>query len=145
MSRKQYKNLKERLRKITLLRKKGSTLKEIGDAFGISQERVRQLITQKKYKKCFSHHIKFLILCPYCEIKNSYLKILSRIIKNSRSLLYEAKRLSELDRKKVSIIQKAIFIKTVKNSLHYSFNKIARLLKKHHSSIINLYNTSYEI
>jgi RNA polymerase sigma factor (sigma-70 family) len=47
----QYKNLTPRQREILEMRLKGKTLEEIGNKFGITRERVRQILARLKNKK----------------------------------------------------------------------------------------------
>jgi len=128
-------------KQIIELRKKGYTLKEIGNKFGVSSERIRQIIKYSKLKKksCRKHHVGFYDHCSVCEIIESYSNYLE-IIKNNDDLIQiECDRLSNTDRSKDLVIMRSLFIKFLFDVKKLNFSKVGRLLKRHHTSIRNLY------
>ena len=75
---------KERNKKILKMRSENLTLREIGEKFSITRERVRQILLPKIPLKTCSVHKKSYSTekCYYCVLNKNYLKVLDILIKN---------------------------------------------------------------
>ena len=123
---------------IKVLRKKDWTLKEIGSKFGVTGERIRQILDKKKPQYCRRHGLQFMTKCKYCYNETHYKALLQSNIRK-HNLEEEIMRLSKRDRRGETIVQRKLLIKKLHDELHMSFCAIGRLLKRHHSTIIWLY------
>lgn len=103
------------------------TLKEIGEKFNLSSERVRQIVND------FSSSKEEL----YQTIKTEYCDKLQGILK--AGIHEEIDRLSKPDRRKELVIQRIALVKTLYNDYGFSFRQIGFLMERTHKSIINLY------
>lgn len=103
------------------------TLKEIGDKFNLSSERIRQIVND------FSNSKEEL----YQLIKKEYCDKIKDILKDN--LIEEIERLSKPDRRKELVIQRVSLIKVLHDDFHFSFRQIGFLLERTHKSVINLY------
>ena len=121
------------------LRKKDFTLKQIGDKFGVTGERIRQILDKKKPQYCRKHNIQFTSKCKYCYQETHYQKLLKSNLRK-HNLDEEINRLAKRDRRGETIVQRKLLIKKLHDELKLSFSAIGRLLKRHHSTIIWLYN-----
>ena len=124
----------KRNKEIKELRKKGLTLQEIGQKHGISNERVRQIIKGKSQNFCKKHQNQFLSVCEFCQHQRNYLNLLENCF-----LLDEIKRLSKLGRQKTKILEQSWLIGFLRKKFGMSYLQIAKLLKRDHAAIINLY------
>ncbi len=119
---------KNKNKQIKKLRKEYNlTLKEIGDKFNISSERVRQIVNDIPNPKKELYKL----------AKKEYCDKISKILENNLS--EEIERLSKCDRRKEIVIQRTALIKILRNKYGFSFRQIGFLLKRTHKSIINLY------
>ena len=123
--------------KILSLRRKGLTLKKIGDKYGITQERVRQ-ITEYKFFVCPRHKINCIEQCLRCVVEDGYGKDLKKM--KMADLVMEGIRFSKLGRQKQTMIQKELYVKILKNKFSLNFNQIAKMLKRDRKTVFNLYN-----
>jgi Mor family transcriptional regulator len=129
--------IKNRNQKILTMREQGITLGELSKKFKLSIERIRQIVSfEPNY--CVRHSKSFLNNCPYCEIELTYKEIYSQ--KDLESLLKEGKKLSSLGREKVNVLKKRIFVNILRDKYKHNFSAIGRILKKHRTTITNLYN-----
>lgn len=124
----------QRNKKIKELRKKGLTLQEIGEKHGITNERVRQIIEGKKNNFCKKHQNQFLSICEFCQHQKNYLTLLE-----GGFLFDELKRLSKQGRQKTKVLEQSWLIGFLRKKFKMSYVQIAKLLKRDHSAIINLY------
>lgn len=76
-------------------------------------------------------------------IRTEYKKNIFDILQNE--LLPEALRLSRLGRDEISVMQKQIFVSTLLTHYKFSYVLCGELLKKDHSTIINLYDREQNI
>lgn len=120
--------MKNKNEKIKELRNKYKlTLKEIGEKFNLSSERIRQIVND------FSNSKEEL----YQTIKAQYCDKLKGILKDN--LLEEIERLSKPDRRKELVIQRIALVKILHDEYGFSFRQIGFLMERTHKSIINLY------
>lgn len=123
--------------KVIEMRNKNATLGEIAKKFKLSTERVRQIVSfEKNY--CLNHNTSFTDRCGYCDIektcRDNYLDF------NRKELLDEGKELAKLGRYREDIIKKRVFVRIMRDTFGFSFSGIGRILKKDHSTILNLYH-----
>lgn len=134
-----------RLKEIKKLRSKGLTYREIGKKYGISIERVRQILNPPVYKFCKKHNRKYIKICVYCETIKKYEDFLSLMAYNDwwnvneNEINKELKRLSKIDRSKKTTIERVMFIKKAINSFGKGKVELAKLLKRHRTTINYLY------
>jgi hypothetical protein len=116
------------------------TLKRIGDKFGVTQERIRQILQKKEQKFCKKHHIKYLKVCRYCYNETNYKNLLQSNIRK-HNLNEEIERLSKKDRRGEVVLQRKLLVRKLHDDKEFklSFSAIGKLLHRHHSSIIFLY------
>lgn len=128
--------IQRRNQKIHEMHSKGISLADISVKFKISPERVRQIVSFEP-NFCLKHSKYFKTTCPYCEIGFIYEQMYSGY---SLSQIIElGEELSKLSRNKEDVLKKRIFVKLMRDKFKYSFARIAKVLKKDHTSIINLY------
>lgn len=124
--------MKTRDDKIKEIREKKSlTLQSIGTKYGLTGERVRQIINnvdQKKQER-------------YTKIQSDYTKHIQNIIDDH--LLEEIERLSKPDRSYELIVQRSALIKVLHDKYEFSFRQLGVLFQRSHRAIINLYR-NYE-
>ena len=117
-------NIEKRNEKI---RSSQLSAKELSEKYGISYERVRQIIRNDKEKQ-----VKRLLY-----ISKEYSKNVSKIIETDMNK--EVRRLSSKGRNKIIIIQKIIFIRTLKDKYGMSLYRIAKLFGNNYGTIFHLY------
>lgn len=118
------------------LNEKGISIDEIAKRFKLTGSRIRQILSNEP-NYCIKHSKYFKNKCSYCGVEESHKKYLSNCKEDG--LVKLAKSLSKRGKNKEEIIKKRIYIKILKNKYGYSFSKIGRLLKRHHSTIMSLY------
>lgn len=119
--------LQVRNRKIRNEHKKGATFVSLSKKFNISSERIRQICLDTEDKAALaadmlSKYKHFLIT------KDDYGTLLNQIAS-----------LSKPDRKKETVLRRRELIRYLHDKLDLSFFKIALLLRRHHTSVSNLY------
>lgn len=117
------------------LRRKGKTLKEIAGIFGVSTAGIGQLL--KPNKRCVIHGIYHTIRCYRCARKEKLDKILHRVERDG--VMREIKELSVRNRSYEMLSRGRLLIKKLHDGYGLSFLTIGKLLKRHHTSIMNLY------
>ncbi len=127
---------KKRNNYIKVLKKQNFSLSEIGRVVGLTAERVRQILTNK-YKWCSIHQRNYLGSCIYCQTEKRYKYLLKRFSKDG--ILDDIKKLSIQNRHKDLVIQRRLLVKLLKDKYRLPLYRIAKLLNRHHTSIINLY------
>ena len=132
----------KRNQKIVELRKQKWKLQEIALPMKITQERVRQVISEeeKKFKFCKLHKKKYTErICPTCKRVKWLIKIVRYVLKEKG---FDSFKVLDLhNRQKDIVLQRMILIKELVNRYNFSFNTIARFfIHRDHTSIINLYN-----
>lgn len=118
------------------MRETGATLEEISKKFKLSAERVRQIITREP-NFCIKHSRSFSNRCEYCVLEETYKKGLSDC--DIEQVLYLSKRISPTGRAMKEIIQRRLITRLLRDKYKQSFGAIGRLLKRDHTSIMNLY------
>jgi hypothetical protein len=118
--------------------RKNLTLREIGLEMGVTAERVRQILNKKELKLCKKHNLHFAVRCKYCFQEANYKSLLKNHLKKN-GLEAEIRRLAKPGRKAEVIVQKKLLIKKLHDEIGLSFNAIAKLLKRDHSTISFLY------
>lgn len=106
--------------------RKTKTYQEIGKKFGISGERVRQVIQGEERKES---KLKY--------VQEQYIKNLDKILK--ANLFDEIERLSGRDRSADIVMQRRALVRKLKDEYGFSFREIAFVLKRDHTTIIHLY------
>jgi len=117
-------NIKTRNEKI---KESNLSMQELADKYGISYERIRQIIRNDKERQ--KKRIVY--------ISREYKENVSRIIESD--INKEVHRLSSKGRTKIIIIQKIIFIKTLKDKYGMSLYRIAKLFGNNYGTIAHLY------
>lgn len=115
---------------------KGISINKIANKYKISGSRVRQIINNEP-NYCVRHSKYFEVRCPYCETESIYKQIYEK--SSEVDLIVLSKDLEDSDRSKQAILRKRIFVRVIRDKYKYSFSKIGRLLKKDHTTIMNLY------
>lgn len=119
---------KTRDQKIKEIREqKTLTLESIGNKYGITGERVRQILNDTDLKR----------KQRYSKIQYDYITHIKSIIDDH--LLEEIERLSKPDRSKELVVQRSALIKTLHDKYDFSFRQLGILFERDHSTIINLY------
>ena len=128
------------LKRIKKLRDKGETLQFIGNDQNVTSEAVRLQLKNYNLPYCKKHKKRFSKECYFCQVDNEYKKKIDKL--SALGLLKEIRKLSKPNRKKEIIIQKIILIRKLYNpagEFNLSFPQIGKLMRRHYSSIINLY------
>jgi chromosomal replication initiation ATPase DnaA len=111
-----------------------STLRQIGQRFNITPERVRQILLQKQAKKCPIHNIFITNQCRWC-IRNQQLLL---VLKED-SIQKQINRLSSRDRSRQTSTERTLLIKKLRNKPYkMSFRQIGQLLGRDHTTILHL-------
>lgn len=105
----------------------------IGDKFGITQERVRQICDNRPINK------EDLLL----KVANQYVKKFKGKI-NAKELLEDISLFSKPDRTKATVIKRDALIAYLYDELDFSFLEIARLLNRDHTTIVHSYRKDNE-
>jgi len=117
-------NIKQRDEKI---KNSDLSIQELADKYKISYERVRQIIRNDKERQ----KKRFLFIAR--EYKQNVSKIIETDINK------EVHRLTSKGRNKIIIVQKIIFIKTLKDKYGMSLYRIAKLFGNNYGTIAHLY------
>lgn len=120
-------NLDERNRQIRRHRANGWSYPEISQRFKVSAERARQVCEQTQTRQDI-----------YNSIEAAYR---DKVIKKADYywIKAEIERLSNPNRQKQLVIERQYLIRYLVDNLGFSFFQTAKLLKRHHTSISNLY------
>lgn len=135
--------MNRRTQRILKLRKEKYTFQQIASMMDpvLTAERIRQIIQKTKEKHlrfCIKHKLSIKTTCKICDLEKSY--FLSIKYLSFPALEKEIKRLSKKDRKKEIVIERNLLVKRLRDDMGFSFNKIGKLLKRDHTSIIWAYN-----
>jgi len=125
-----YKKKKTRLTKVFNDLRKDLTLKQIGERYGLSHERVRQIANENEQ----IDWLKMVQVHYAPKIKKMSRKALDR----------EITRLSRPDRRQEIVLQRHIVVRVLRDKFKLNFSEIGKLFKRDHSTIINLYYKEYE-
>lgn len=129
-------HLVRRNSKIVEMRKK-TTLREVAEKFNLTISAVWFVCNPKKYNFCKKHKLRYFQFCKLCE-KKKYDIIYNSMFEDD--LVKKGKTFIKEDRLGKKIIQKRALVRVLRDEFGWSFVKIGKLLKRHHSSIINLYH-----
>jgi len=125
------------VKEIEELRKQNKTLNFIAQKFSVTVETIRR---QLNYNYCDKHKNRYSNRCYFCNKEIIELEYNKKINKLSKSgLLAEIRKLSKPNREEELVIKRIKIIKKLHNELNFNFSQIAKLMRRHHSSIINLY------
>ncbi len=103
------------------------SLKQIAKKFNLSPERIRQIVSEYRTANI-----------PRNVLEKEYKKNIVDILLHE--LIQESVRLSYKKRDTEYVVQRQIFIHTLKKIFGLPFTEIGFLLQRDHSSIMNLYN-----
>jgi len=103
------------------------SIQELANKYKISYERVRQILRDDKERQ----------IKRFLFIAKEYQENVSKIIETD--INKEIQRLKSKGRNKIIIIQKVIFIKTLKDTYGMSLYRIAKLFGNSYGTIIHLY------
>lgn len=114
------------------------TLKETGERFKLTSERIRQIQLTKHRKTCKEHNRFYYNSCSYCLAKNyeqflmqlDYAALEKEVVKESKNKL----------RDYLSVQRRAYLIEILFVKFQKSWTEIALMLNKDRSTIIHLYN-----
>jgi AraC-like DNA-binding protein len=115
-------------------------LKEIGAVYGITRERVRQILEKKNLKLCAKHQVHFLEKCWRCTQQSQYKKKLKNL-HTDKELREEAKRLSAPGRTGKPVLERKLLIKKLINERGMSYSEVSRLLKRDRTTIMHLHKS----
>lgn len=117
--------------------RKTHTLSETGKKFGLSSERVRQIGLTKSRKRCSTHNRYYYNACSHC-LSVTYKTLL---YSSDYAFIEKEVKKESKNRKRdfLSVQRRKYLIQILHEMYGMSFSKIGLLLKRHHSSISNLY------
>ncbi len=118
------------------MRENGSTLEEIAQKFKLSSERVRQIITREP-NFCVKHSRAFFDSCSYCVLEAEYKKLVKDL--TIQEVCEIAASISPKGRAMEEVLRRRLITRVLRDRYSYSFPAIGRLLKRDHTSIMNLY------
>lgn len=124
--------------KIIKLRKQGKIYRKIGNKFGITTERARQICNPVKKTPvfyCKKHNKKYRIECPFCKLDKYY----NDILNENGNLAKEIKMLKVPDRRDDKVWKRRILIRKLHDEFRFPLRRIARLLKQDNSTILYSY------
>ena len=114
------------------------SLRQTGEKFGISGERVRQIQMLKHRKRCKVHDRYYYNTCSHCFI-GSYVKLIN--FSDLNFILNECKKESKnKSRDWLSVQRRVVLIKVLRIKFNYSLSKIAGLLSRDSTTINHLYH-----
>jgi len=132
--------LEERKKKIEALRAKGLTYEKIGEQFGITKERIRQILTFK-VEYCERHKRKFIGTCIYCKTEDEYVKKVKSILREN--IFDQIFLLIPHTRKREVVMKRSAVIRALKDNYHFKFSEIAKLMERDLSTIKYLYKKQW--
>lgn len=122
-------------KQIFKLRTQGLTLAKIGKKFGITQERVRQILKNEK-NFCAKHQKFFMDECPYCKVEKEFKEYISKLdLKALKNII----RTFPTRRNLKIIIEKEILIKRLRDKFKLTYREIGELFKNDHTTIMRMY------
>lgn len=113
------------------------TLGKIGKMFGITVERVRQIVNPSARYYCKIHKRTYQHSCDYCKVSKvypHYLRTLSKV-----ELEKEIKKLQKYDRRHQTVLERVYMLKYLHDEKYYTIEEIAETLKRDISTIKYLY------
>ena len=128
--------IKQRNAKIFEMRDKGATLEQISKKFKLSGERIRQIVLEPNF--CVRHSKMFEKECKYCLIEDKYKEELNKLILG-RYLSVGAELGLIRHRQALEISKKRAWVRIGRDKFKFSFDYLGRILKRDHTSIMNLY------
>lgn len=118
------------------LRKQKKTLKEIGDSFNLTQERVRQILVEKDLEKCKRHDASYLGFCEYCKEEKNFGELIENL--DLAELMQIVSFYLKGDREKMIVIKRTLIAKLLRNKFKMTYPKIGKILKRDHSTVIKM-------
>jgi len=117
--------------------RKTHSRQETAEAFNLTPERIRQIDFSVTQKRCPTHDRLFYNSCSFC-LAESYKKLIR--FSDLTFILNEVEREAK-NRKRdyLSTQRRIILIQTLRERYEKNFSEIARLLRRHHSTIMYLY------
>ena len=117
------------------LQTQGKSLAEISDHVQLTRERVRQILKDKYF--CNSHGRAFKDACPLCDVEREYKIVLHTA--DEKKLSQEIERLAGSGRTGELNVQRTLLVKFLKDKYNYSFSQLGKVMRRHYSSVMNLY------
>lgn len=111
-------------------RKPGSTMISVGKLFGISDERVRQIVEAAALATCKIHKEKYSKECTHCSLDALYNREIPM-----PELLEIIDRLKARDRTKFVHYERSLLIEYLRDNLKLSLPFIGKLLDRDHTTI----------
>ena len=104
----------------------------------ISAERIRQIIKPAVLFFCPIHDRRYLQICVYCNIMDSYPLYIRQL--SGKQLIKEINLLKvDTTRNKEAVMKKGFMIVFLKEQRNLSIRKLSELFLRHRTSILNLY------
>lgn len=120
--------------------RKNHTLSETGEKFGITGERVRQILYTKYQKRCRVHNRLYYNKCSYC-LNRAYKTWMEKL--DYRMLMVEVdKEAKNRKRDWLSVQRKMYLVRRLHDKHEKSLIEISNLLGRNYSTITNLYDKS---
>ena len=118
------------------LRNKKKTLKEIGDSFNLTQERVRQILIEKDLERCSRHDSTHLGFCEYCKEEKNFSELIEKL--QLSDLMEVVSFYLRGDRNKMTVLKRTLIAKLLRNKFKMTYPKIGIILKRDHSTVIKM-------
>ncbi len=128
----------KRNEEIRKMRRPRFTLRQIGNKFGITSERVRQILLRmrRKYEQCRRHGVLYFGTCRHCINEKSYKKKLRDM---GPEIKAEIARLAVKGRTGEMVQERNLLIQHLVEKKGFSFSRVAQLLHRSHSTISKTY------
>lgn len=126
----------QRKKEMQKLKKKGLTLKEIGQKFNLTSERIRQILVYET-KYCSKHQRYYKKDCCYCKVEKKEKFLLKQFSKDG--ILDVIREARKRGRKGDQVIKRRLLVKLLKDKYKLPIFRIGKLLGRDHTTIIALY------
>jgi hypothetical protein len=138
---------KQRNEEIRIMRAEGKKLREIGEAFGLTRERARQILLPQQY--CEKHDKTYTIAyCRKCRKEKEREELLAMFLPAGRvplsslvdsSLVESLQQLRPYDRRQPVVQRRDMMILYLRDIKKLSFPAIGELLGRDHTTITSSY------